>query len=125
MLSARCIRSFQNKYSLEPFPFLSNNYRKTVNIRTRTEIVIVNQIVITCDEIIDAEAKSNNEQTNTIPKNKICETKSFYILLAFLLITTALLIAVRIYCYLMKYKAKQKHLLPFYVTNNELKKVLY
>ena len=25
-------------------------------------------------------------------------------------------------CYLIKYKAKQKHLLPFYVTNNELKK---
>ena len=26
-------------------------------------------------------------------------------------------------CYLIKYKAKQKHLLPIYVTNNELKKV--
>ena len=33
----------------------------------------------------------------------------------------ALLIAGSIYCYLIKYKAKQKHLLPFYVTNNELK----
>ena len=47
-------------------------------------------------------------------KNIICETKGFYILLA-------LLIAVSIYCYLIKYKAKQKHLLPFYVTNNKLK----
>ena len=28
-----------------------------------------------------------------------------------------------IYCYLIKYKAKQNHLLPFYVTNNELKEV--
>ena len=27
--------------------------------------------------------------------------------------------------YLIKYTAKQKDLLPFYVTNNELKKVLY
>ena len=56
-------------------------------------------------------------------KNIICET--FYILLAFLLIRIALLIAVSIYCYLIKYKAKQKHLLSFYVTNNELKEVLY
>ena len=48
-------------------------------------------------------------------KNIICETKSFYIL-------PALLIAVSIYCYMMKYKTKQKHVLSFYVTNNELKK---
>ena len=57
-------------------------------------------------------------------KNIICETKSFYILLAFLLITIALLIAVSIYCYLIKYKSKQKHLLPFYITNY-LKEILY
>ena len=49
--------------------------------------------VITCDEII--------EETKTIPtkfneKNIICGTKSFHILLAFLLITIALLIAVSI-----------------------------
>ena len=48
-------------------------------------------------------------------KNIICEAKSFYILLP-------LLIAVSIYCYLIKYKAKQKHFLPYYVTHNELKK---
>ena len=35
--------------------------------------------------------------------------QKFYILLAFLLITIALLIVVTIYCYLIKYKAKQKH----------------
>ena len=34
-------------------------------------------------------------------------------------------IAVSIYCYLIKYRAKQKHLLPFHVTNNELREVLY
>ena len=33
----------------------------------------------------------------------------------------AQIIAISIYCYLIKYKAKQKHLLPFYVGNNELK----
>ena len=34
----------------------------------------------------------------------------YHILLAFLLITIALLIAVSIYCYLIKYQVKQKHL---------------
>ena len=33
----------------------------------------------------------------------------------------ACIIAVNSYCYLRKYKAKQKHVLPFYVTNNKLK----
>ena len=88
---------------------------------------IIDNSVITCDEIIDSdvEAKSYDEERKTILKNIIFETKSFYILLAFLLITIALLIAVSIYCYLIKYKAKQKHLLPFYITNNDLKEVLY
>ena len=63
--------------------------------------------------------------TNFNEKNEIVKTKSFYILLAFLLIITALLIAVSIYCYLIKYKAKEKHLLPFYVKNNKSKELLY
>ena len=46
-------------------------------------------------------------------------------LFAFLSISVVLLTAVSIYCYLIKYKAKQKHLLPFYIKNNELKKVLF
>ena len=58
-------------------------------------------------------------------KNIICEIKGFYILPAFLLITIALLTTISICCYLIKCKAKQKHLLPFYVTNNKLKEVLY
>ena len=37
----------------------------------------------------------------------------------------SLLIAVSVYCHLIKYQAKQKHLLPFHNTNNELKQVLY
>ena len=49
---------------------------------------------------------------------------NFYILLIFLLITIALLIAVTIYCYLLKYRLKLKHLLTFHDTNNELKQVL-
>ena len=73
--------------------------------------------VITCDEIIesyDEEAKSI--PTNFNEKKAICKAQHFYILLAFLLITIALLIAVSIYCYLIKCRAKQKHLLPFCVT---------
>ena len=69
---------------------------------------------IICDKIIDAdaEAKSNDEETKTLPttfneKNITYKTQNFYILLTFLLITIALLIAVSIYCYLIKYRAKK------------------
>ena len=84
---------------------------------------------IMCDEIIesyeeDAEAKLYDE-TNFNEKKATCKTQNFYILLAFLLITIALLIAVSIYCYLIKYRAKQKHLLPFNFTNNKLKEIIY
>ena len=48
----------------------------------------------------------------------------FYILLAFLLITIALLISVSVYFCLIKYRAKQKYLLPFNATNNELKEII-
>ena len=58
-------------------------------------------------------------------KRKICKTHNLYILLAFLLITIALLIAVSMYSYFIKYRAEQKHLLPFHNTNNELREVLY
>ena len=53
-------------------------------------------------------------------KKAICKTKFFYILLVFLLINIALWIAVSIYCYLLKYGAKQKHVLRVHDTNNEL-----
>ena len=36
-------------------------------------------------------------------------------------ITVALLIAVSIYCYLIKYRAKQNYLLPLHVKDNRLK----
>ena len=73
-----------------------------------------------CDEIIEEPVPTN------LNENKAnCKTQNFYILLAFLLITIALLIAVSIYCYLIKYRAKQKHLLPFNFTNNKLKEIIY
>ena len=65
---------------------------------------------ITWDEIIDVEEANPNE------KNITCKPQHFYILLAFSLITIALLTTVSIYCYLIKYQAKQKHLLLFHDT---------
>ena len=68
---------------------------------------IMDDSAITCDEIIESynenrEAKSSDE-TNFNEKRAICKTQNFYILLAFLLITIALLVAIGIYCYLRKY----------------------
>ena len=60
--------------------------------------------VITCDVIIE----SYDDETNLNEKKAACKRQNFYMLLAFLLIIIALLIAVSIYCYLKKYQAKQK-----------------
>ena len=54
--------------------------------------------LITCDEVIE----SYDEETKTIltnfnKKKAICKTQNFCVLLAFLLITIALLLAVSIY----------------------------
>ena len=70
---------------------------------------------IICDEVIE----SYNKETNFNEKKATCKTQNLYILLAFLLITVALLIAVGIYCYLIKYLAIEKHLFPFHFTNNK------
>ena len=93
---------------------------------------IMGDSAITCDEIIevDTEAKSNNEETKTFSKsfnekNITYKTQNFYILLTFLLIITTLLIAASIYCYLIIYWAKGKHLLPFHSKNNKSKKPIY
>ena len=70
--------------------------------------------VITFDEILNAE------ETKTIPKNITCKTQIFCFLLTFLIVTIALLITASIYCCLITYREKQKHLLPFHNTYNEL-----
>ena len=70
------------------------------------------------DEIIEETVPMN------LNENKAnCKTQNFYILLEFLLTTIALLIAVSIYCYLIKYRGKQKDLLPFHFINNKLKNI--
>ena len=60
-----------------------------------------------CDEIVE----SYDEETKAFPTNfnekyVTHRTQNFYILPAFLSITIALLIAVSICCYLIKYSAK-------------------
>ena len=70
---------------------------------------------------MDDSMKNHTMKNQIIMKRK----PNFYILLAFLFITIALLIAASIFFYLIKYKAKQKHLLTFHDTNNELIKFLY
>ena len=60
---------------------------------------IIDNLVIMCNEItdVDAETKSNDKETKTIPtyliKKITCKAQNLYILLGFLLITIALLIA--------------------------------
>ena len=39
----------------------------------------------------------------------------------YLLVNRALLISATIHCYLIKYRANEKHLFPYYVTNNKVK----
>ena len=51
--------------------------------------------------------RNKNYLTNFNEKKATCKTQNFYILLAFLLITIALLIAVSIYCYLVKHWANK------------------
>ena len=83
---------------------------------------IIDNSVITCAEIIE---KTKTIHTNFNEKIIMCETKNSYILLMFLLITITLLIAFSVYFCLIKYKAKQNHLLPYYIRNDKLKEVLF
>ena len=87
---------------------------------------IMDDRVITCDEVLESYAKLSpkddseeikNISTNFNEKKVACKTQIFYIFLTFLLITITLLIVVSICCcYLIKYQAKQKQLLPFHET---------
>ena len=70
--------------------------------------------------VVEEETKTVATNFNNNNKKKaICKTKNFYALLAFILITIALLIAVSIYSYVIKYLSKQKQF-PHYVTNEKL-----
>ena len=67
-------------------------------------------MIMICDEVVDADSKlipKEDDETNFNEKKVTCKKQNIYILLAFLSITVALSIAVSIYCYLIKYNAKQ------------------
>ena len=83
-------------------------------------VSIIENLVIMCQELDAVETKTVTKNFNE--KHGICKIESFYILLVFLSISIALLIAGGIYCYLTKYWAKQKHLCLYYVTNKKLKR---
>ena len=86
-------------------------YKFDCEIGKYIESIINDSMIITCDEITEV---TKTIPTKTIPKN---------IPFTFLLITIALLIAVSVYCYLIKYRVKQKHLLPYHYTSNKLKEI--
>ena len=83
--------------------------------------------VIMCDEIVGTTKSilTKTVPTKTVPAKSY--SKSFYLLLAFLLVTIALLLVVSIVLLLDKTsnKKKKKHLLPYHVSTSELKAVLY
>ena len=60
----------------------------------------MNYSTVICDEVTESFDKK------IITIQTFCKPQSFYILLAFLLITIVLLIAVSINCYMMKYQVK-------------------
>ena len=70
---------------------------------------IMDDSAINCDEIIE----SYDEETNFNERKQLskCKVSIFF---ALLLITVELLIAVSIYCYLIKYQAKLKQLIPYH-----------
>ena len=70
---------------------------------------IMDDSAITCDNI----KESYNKETNFNEKKATCNIQKFYISLAFLLNTIALLIPVSIYCYLMKYQQNKNIIYHF------------
>ena len=87
---------------------------------------IIDDSAIICDEVIESYDKETKTiLTNFNEKKAIFKTQNVYILLVFLLITILSFIAVSIYCYWIKHRAKQKHLLTFHFTNNESKEIMY
>ena len=81
---------------------------------------IIGDSEITCDEII----RTKKTFTINLAKNKMtCKAKNFYILLTFSLISISLLIFGSIYWYLIIYRPKQEHRLPYYDTSNKLKEI--
>ena len=112
----RCECKFLKEYHLSEKDYIWNP--TTCSCKDGKHLaIIIDDSIITCDDIIVAVAKLYNETTKTVPTKST--STNLYILLVFLLIIILTLITVSIYYYLIKYKAKQKHLLPYYITNDK------
>ena len=86
----------EKDYILNPSTCSCKNGKYLTNVMDDLEITF-DDVIESCDKETKTILKKFNE------KKAICKTPSFYILLAFLLITIVLLIAVSIYYYLIKY----------------------
>ena len=82
---------------------------------------IIDNLVIMCDEMIKKTKSTATKSTSAKAAPRKNNSINFYILLVFYI----LLIAVSIYCYLLNYRTKEKHLLIYHLINNELKTHLY
>ena len=108
-----CEKVCDKDYIWNPFTYIFENGTNLASI--------LDDLAITFDEYIEScNKETKTKTTNFNEKKSICKTQNFYLILAFLLIAILLLRSVNIYCCLIKYQAKQRHLLPFHNTNNEL-----
>ena len=130
-LFVRLLTGLVNRYNHTTYVSLSNGKCKIqpalliyIPINTFKNFTIITDSGVICNEIIDTDTKlspkDDEEQTKTFSKNfnkkkATLKMQTFYILFAFLL-STITLIAISIYCYLIKYRSK--HLLTFPYTNN-------
>ena len=83
---------------------------------------IIGDPLIMCDEIIK-ETKKYSNKNQTIPRKNTSTV--FYILLAFLLIIIALVIAVTISCCFIKNQVKERPFLPCHYTIGKIKETSY
>ena len=93
----------EKDYAWNPATCSCKNRKYLISIKDDSAII--------CDEVIESYDYKTKTRFNV--KKVACETQNFYVLLAFLFTTVALLIAVSIYCYLITNQAKQKYLLSF------------
>ena len=78
--------------------------RKSISKIRRYLESIMDDSAITCDEIIESyDEERKSILTNFNERKATSKTQNLYILLAFLLITIALLIAISIYCFMITY----------------------
>ena len=102
----------------------ASNYTKYVFDASAKNIMYVKKTILRMSPA--TYSCKNGKYLASITENSvitICETKILHILLASVLMTIVLFIALSVYCHLIKYRVKQKHLLPFHVANNKLKEL--